>query len=107
MSDVSWLTDVEDELSLALGATDGVTTADDRYGLAERSTGLIWSIDEGDEDDAGVALRVGTVEGPGRERGTVRVEWLGEGWVDRLVWVIAGIEAAVAAAVEEARVSVR
>ena len=100
---MTWVVDLEDELSLALGATDGVATADDRYGLLEGSTGLIWSIDEGDEDDAGVALRVGLAEGPGRERGTARVEWQWTGWVDRLVWVIAGVEAAVAAAVEDAR----
>lgn len=104
---MSWLTDIEDELSLALGATDGVTTADDRYGLAERSTGLVWSIDEGSEGNAGVALRVGTVEGPGRERGTTRVDWQWSGWIDRLVWVVSGSEAAVAAAVEEARRSIR
>lgn len=101
--DVSWLMDIEDELNLELGAVTGVDTADDQYGLVERSTGLVWSIDAGSEDDAGVALRVGTVEGDGMERGTARVDWLWSGWIDRLVWAVAGAEAAVAAAVEEAR----
>lgn len=99
--------DLEDELSLELGATDGVQASDDRYGLAERSTGLVWSIDEGDEDDAGVWVRAGVAEGPGKERGTVRVDWQWSGWIDRLVWVVAGAEAAVAAAVEEARRAIR
>ena len=104
---MTWLTDLEDELSLELGAADGVTSADDRCGLAERSTGLVWSIDEGDEDDAGVRVRVGVEEGPGKERGTARVDWQWSGWIDRLVWVVAGSEAAVAAAVEEARRAIR
>lgn len=100
---VSWLLDIEDELNLELGAVTGVDTTDDRYGLLEEATGLMWSVDERDEDEMGVRLRVGAEDGPGREHGTVRVEWLGEGWVDRLAWVVAGSEAAVAAAVSEAR----
>lgn len=95
--------DLEDELSLELGAADGVTTTDDRYGLVERSTGLVWSIDEEDEDEVGVALRVGTAAGDGMERGTARVDWQWGGWIDRLVWAVAGAGAAVAAAIEEAR----
>lgn len=100
---MSWLRDIDDELNLKLGAVYGVTTADGRYGLVEPGTGLVWSVDERDEDDTGVRLRVGAEDGPGREHGTVRVEWLGEGWVDRLAWVVAGSEAAVAAAESEAR----
>ena len=100
---MSWLRGIEDELNIALGATTGVPTTDDRYGMEEHGSGLVWSVDERDEDEMGVRLRVGTVEGEGRERGTVRVEWLGEGWVDYLAWVVAGSEAAVAAAVSEAR----
>ena len=107
VSEMGWLTDLEDELSLELGAADGVQASDDRYGLVERSTGLVWSIDEGDEDEAGVWVRVGVVEGPGRERGTARVDWQWSGWIDRLVWAVAGSEAAVAAAVEEARRAIR
>lgn len=107
MSEVTWLTDLEDELSLELGATDGVQASDDRYGLVERSTGLVWSIDEADEDEAGVWVRVGVEEGDGMERGTARVEWPWSGWIDRLAWVVAGAEAAVAAAVEEARRAIR
>lgn len=104
---MSWLVDIEDELNLRLGAVTGVDTTDDRYGLEEAATGLVWSVDERDEDEMGVAIRVGTIEGEGREHGTVRVEWLGGGWVDRLAWVVAGSEAAVAAAVEEARRATR
>ena len=103
VSEVGWLTDIEDELCLALGAVTGVQTSDDRYGMEEHGSGLVWSVDERDEDEMGVRLRVGTVEGEGREHGTVRVEWLGEGWVDYLAGVVAGSEAAVAAAVSEAR----
>lgn len=100
---MNWLCDIEDELNLELGAVTGVPTTDDRYGLLEHGTGLVWSVDERDEDEMGVRLRVGAEDGPGREHGTVRVEWIGEGWVDRLAWVVAGSEAAVAAAIEEAR----
>ena len=100
---MSWLADIEDELNLELGAVTGVDTTDDRYGLAESGSGLVWSVDERDEDEMGVRLRVGNIEGDGREHGTVRVEWLGEGWVDRLAWTVAGADAAVAAAVNEAR----
>jgi hypothetical protein len=104
---MTWLMNLEDELNLELGAVDGVDTHDDRYGLRERGTGLVWSVDERDEDETGVAIRVGLVEDEGREHGTVRVEWLGAGWVDRLAWVAAGAGAAVAAAVEEARRATR
>lgn len=104
---MGWLGDIEDELNLELGAVTGVPTTDDRYGLEEAATGLVWSVDERDEDETGVAIRVGAIEGEGREHGTVRVEWLGEGWADRLAWVVAGAEAAVAAAVEEARKAAR
>lgn len=104
---MSWLVDIEDELNLRLGAVTGVDTTDDCYGLLEEATGLVWSVDERDEDETGVRLRVGAEDGPGREHGTVRVEWLGEGWVDRLAWAVAGAEAAVAAAVEEARRATR
>lgn len=103
MPEMSWLMDIEDELNLELGAVTGVDTTDDRYGLVEPGSGLVWSVGEEDEDEMGVRLRVGAEDGPGREKGTVRVEWLGEGWVDRLAWAVAGAEAAVAAAVEEAR----
>lgn len=103
---MSWLRDIEDELNLALGAVTGVPTTDDRYGLFEEATGLVWSVDERDEDETGVRLRVGAEDGPGREHGTVRVEWLGEGWVDYLAWVVAGSEAAVAAGIEEARAAI-
>lgn len=107
VSDVSWVSEVEDELNLELGAVTGVPTTDDRYGLVEHGAGLVWSVDERDEDEMGVRLRVGTEDGPGREHGTVRVEWLGSGWVDYLAWVVAGAEAAVAAAVSEARRATR
>lgn len=103
---MSWLVDIEDELNLELGAVTGVPTTDDRYGLLEEATGLVWSVDERDEDETGVRLRVGAEDGPGREHGTVRVEWLGEGWVDRLAWVVAGAEAATVAAIEEARAAI-
>ena len=103
---MSWLADIEDELNLELGAVTGVQASDDRYGLEEHGSGLVWSVDERDEDEMGVTLRVGTIEGDGREHGTVRVEWIGEGWVDRLAWVVAGSEAAVAAAIEEARAAI-
>lgn len=103
---MSWVSEVEDELNLELGAVTGVPTADDRYGLVESGTGLVWSVDERDEDEMGVRLRFGAEDGPGREHGTVRVEWIGEGWVDRLAWVVAGSEAAVAAAIEEARAAI-
>lgn len=103
---MSWLIDIEDELNIELGAVTGVPTTDDRYGLSEEATGLVWSVDKLDEDEMGVMLRVGAEDGPGREHGTVRVEWLGGGWVDRLAWVVAGSEAAVAAAVEEARAAI-
>lgn len=103
MSEVTWLADIEDELNLELGAVTGVRTSDDRYGMEEAASGLVWSVDERDEDETGVAIRAGTEDGPGREKGTVRVEWIGSGWVDRLAWVVAGAEAAVAAAVSEAR----
>lgn len=104
---MNWLYDIEDELNLELGAVDGVQTTDDRYGLRERGTGLVWSVDKRDEGEMGVPIRVGLVEGEGREHGTVRVEWRRTGWVDRLAWVVAGAGAAVAAAVSEARRSVR
>lgn len=105
--EVTWLADIEDELNLELGAVTGVDTTDDRYGMVEPGSGLVWSVDERDEDEMGVRLRVGTVEGEGRGHGTVRVEWLGEGWADRLAWVVAGAEAAVAVAVGEARRATR
>lgn len=104
---MSWVSEVEDELNLELGAVTGVPTADDRYGLVEPGTGLVWSVDERDEDEMGVRLKVGTEDGPGREPGVTRVEWLGSGWVDYLAWVVAGAEAAVAAAVSEARRATR
>nr|DAW16136.1 MAG TPA: hypothetical protein [Caudoviricetes sp.] len=104
---MNWLFDIEDELNLELGAVDGVQTSDDRYGLRERGTGLVWSVDKRDEDEMGVPIRVGLVEGEAREKGVERVEWRWTGWVDRLAYVVAGAEAAVAAAVEEARRATR
>lgn len=104
---MSWIMDIEDELNLELGAAAGVPTTDDRHGVVEHSTGLVWSVDERDEDSQGVRLRVGAIEGEGREHDTVRVEWLWSGWVDYLAWVVAGAEAAVAAAVSEARRATR
>ena len=98
--------DIEDELNLELGAVTGVPTSDDRYGMVEHGTGLVWSVDERDADETGVAIRVGTEDGEGREKGTVRVGWQWSGWVDYLAWVVAGAEAAVAAAVAEARRSI-
>ena len=100
---MGWVAEIEDELNLELGLVEGVTTTDDRYGMEEAASGLVWSVDERDEDEQGVAIRVGTVNGDGREHGTVRVEWQWSGWVDRLAWAVAGAQAAVAAAVNEAR----
>lgn len=100
---MGWLTDIEDELNLELGAVTGVPTTDDKYGLVEPGTGLVWSVDELDEDEMGVRLRVGTESDVGREHGTMMVDWWWGGWVDYLAWVVAGAEAAVAAAVSEAR----